>query len=71
MSPSEALYVAERIENGWCPRERELADAECMLSDQLEAVKAARRQRDQVRDMLCPVCRRLLAAHKVRVVSTA
>lgn len=71
MSPTEAMYVVERIGRGWNPRERELADAECMLSDQLEAVKTARRQRDQVRDMLCPVCRRLLTAHKVRVVSTA
>lgn len=69
MSPSEAMYVVERIHRGWCPRERELADAECMLSDQLEAVQVARRDQSRVRDILCPPCRQLLHQGALRVVS--
>lgn len=69
MSPSEAMYVVERVECGWHPREQELTDAECMLTDQLEVLQVARRDQSRVRDMLCPPCRQLLHKDSLRLVS--
>ncbi len=51
MTATEALYMLERLDRRWSVSDRQLADAECILSDKLEELQTVRRDRRRVYDM--------------------